>query len=130
MSSKKKILAILGLVAAAAAIVFVAICLSKPGEETPVEPVSRLDDPVYSNKLAEVRTEQKDIFKAIQTAQADLEKAIEQGADAEKLAALSNACENAMKDLIRNREKARAIVRERILKDAAEANNNLKTKGN
>ena len=129
MSSKTKIWAILGLVAAVAAIAIVVVCLSKTGEETPAKPASRLEDPVYAGKLAEVRTEQKDIFKAIQIAQTDLEKAVEEGADAEKLAALSNAVDAATAELVKIRAKARAIVRERILKDAAEANNNFKTTG-
>ena len=96
-------------------------------EKKPVEGVeARMKDAEYTNRLAEIRSEQVKVASAAAAIRSEIEKL---GGDAERHASypdLTNRLAQCEADMERIRKTAQQTVRERILRDSPEKKGYLK----
>ena len=139
MATKKgRLVAILAILAfaALAAAVAVVVCRSRGGGEAPAnpyaEPYGRMKDPAYLKEIDALRQEQKSIAKRLTTIRAEM-AALGDETNSARYAELKAQFDAARADVEKNRFRAQATVRDRILKEneaiKKAKDNDLKEKG-
>ncbi len=104
--------------------------LTEPAPAEPEERPSRLEDPVYRAQLGEQQKGQREIFAERARIQAELDAALVEDPDGtgEKVRKLRAELDANVEALKANREQTMAIVRQKVLSEAATDINNRNPK--